>query len=207
MVVIIDYGMGNLRSILHKLQKMQIEGLISPRPEDIEKATHLILPGVGHFAAGMENLRRSGLIEILNRRVLQDKTPIMGICLGMQLLTEHSEEGDAAGLGWIKGRTVRFDSGTDANRLRVPHVGWNLISKKGPCPFLVDVADDQRFYFVHSYYVSCDHEQDIAATTRYGREFVSVVHRGNIFGTQFHPEKSHRRGIEIIRRFVQGGPA
>jgi len=211
MIVIVDYGMGNLRSILHKLRKMEVEGLISARPEDVERADRLILPGVGHFAAGMENLRKSGLADALNRAVLDRGTPIMGICLGMQLLTEHSEEGDATGLGWIKGRTVRFNFDGAAERLRVPHVGWNLIEKKTACPFLADVAADRRFYFVHSYYVTCDRPEDIAATTRYGREFVSVVHRGHVFGTQFHPEKSHRRGIEIIRRFVggvaKGGPA
>lgn len=204
MIVIIDYGMGNLRSILHKLEKLKFQATLSAEPAVIDRATHLILPGVGHFAAGMKNLADAGLLDVLNEKVLDGKTPIMGICLGMQLFTQHSEEGDAAGLGWIDGRTRRFDFDTGSERrLRIPHVGWNLLNVKRPCPMLADVQADQRFYFVHSYHVTCDREEDIVATTRYGCDFVSVLRRDNIFGTQCHPEKSHRRGIEVIRRFIE----
>ncbi len=205
MIVIIDYGMGNLRSILHKLEKLKFEATISADPAVIDQATHLILPGVGHFAMGMQNLTTAGLIDVLNKKALEDKTPIMGICLGMQLFTRHSEEGDADGLGWIDGDTRRFDFGDGENndRLRIPHVGWNLLNVKRPSPMLADVQPDQRFYFVHSYFVTCDRDEDVVATTHYGRDFVSVLRRDNIFGTQCHPEKSHRRGIEVIRRFVE----
>jgi len=210
MVVIIDYGMGNLRSILHKLEKLKFEATISDEPAVIDRATHLILPGVGHFATGMKNLTAAGLLDVLNKKVLEDKTPIMGLCLGMQLFTRHSEEGDAKGLGWIDGETRHFEFGdadTDGRgrnaRLRIPHVGWNLLNVKRACPMLADVQPDQRFYFVHSYYVTCDRDEDIVATTHYGCDFVSVLRRDNIFGTQCHPEKSHRRGIEVIRRFVE----
>lgn len=206
MVVIIDYGMGNLRSILHKLEKLKFEAVISADPDVIARATHLILPGVGHFAKGMHNLAEAGLVDVLNRCVLHNKTPIMGICLGMQLFTRHSEEGDARGLGWIDGDTKRFNfengpGGVD--RLRIPHVGWNLLDIKRPCPMLADVQPDQRFYFVHSYHVICDRDENVVATTRYGGDFVSVLRRDNVFGIQCHPEKSHRRGIEVIRRFVE----
>ncbi len=203
MVIIVDYGMGNLGSIRHKLAKLKIEAAISADPASVLTASHLILPGVGHFATAMDNLRRAGLADALNEAVLQRGTPIMGICLGMQLFTQHSEEGDAAGLGWIDGQTRRFRFDDDARQLPVPHVGWNLIKQNRECPMLAGVAEGQRFYFTHSYCVSVDDPAQAVATTNYGGEFVSIVQKGHIFGTQFHPEKSHRRGIELIRRFVE----
>lgn len=203
MVIIVDYGMGNLGSIRHKLTKLKIESSVSADPAAILSASHLILPGVGHFAAGMDNLRRAGLVDALNEAVQKRGTPIMGICLGMQLFTQHSEEGDAAGLGWIDGRTRRFRFNGGHEHLRIPHVGWNLIEKRRECACLSGVAPDQRFYFTHSYFVTVDDPRQAVATTTYGGEFVSVVEKGRIFGTQFHPEKSHRRGIELIRAFVE----
>jgi glutamine amidotransferase len=199
MITIVDCGMGNLRSIQYKLQRIEINALVTSQPKDIEKAEMLILPGVGHFASGMNNLREYGLIRILNKKVLEEKTPIMGICLGMQLLTRRSEEGDADGLGWIDAETKRFK---EINQ-RVPHVGWNTIIPRRESPLLAGVTAEQRFYFTHSYYVRCESEDAVLATTHYGLDFVSVVHKENIFGTQFHPEKSHRRGLELVRNFVR----
>jgi glutamine amidotransferase len=202
MIVIVDYGMGNLRSIQHKLQKIDIKAVVSSQVDDLEQATLLILPGVGHFGAGMNNLRQSNLLAVLNQKVLEQKVPIMGICLGMQLLTEWSEEGNSEGLGWLRAKTKKFRFPEDKAAPRIPHVGWNTIIPTGDSELLAGVGSDQRFYFTHSYYVECE-EEAVLATTNYGYDFVSVVHKENIFGTQFHPEKSHRRGIELIRNFVR----
>jgi imidazole glycerol-phosphate synthase subunit HisH len=203
MVVIIDYGMGNLRSIQYKLEILGVDVIISSDATKIKEADKIILPGVGAFAAGMSNLENMGIISILNKVVLEQKTPFLGICLGMQLITKGSEEGDSRGLGWIDAETKKFNFSADIN-LRVPHVGWNTINKKNDCLLLNSVTENQRFYFTHSYYVNCSNSEDIIATTDYGIQFVSIIQRNNIFGTQFHPEKSHRRGIDLILNFITG---
>jgi imidazole glycerol-phosphate synthase subunit HisH len=203
MIVIVDYGMGNLRSIQYKLAKEGIDALISSEIASIEQADKLILPGVGAFASGMNNLEKLGVLPILNHKVLKQKVPILGICLGMQLLSERSEEGNVNGLGWIDAQTKKFSFGADTN-LRVPHVGWNTINIKKDSLLLDGVVENQRFYFTHSYYVDCSNPADIVATTDYGVQLVSVVQRDNVFGTQFHPEKSHRRGLDLILNFIRG---
>lgn len=200
--VIVDYGMGNLRSIQHKLKRAEISAAISSSAREVEAADLLILPGVGHFAQGMRNLKESGLLDVLHRRVVEEKTPVLGICLGMQLFTRHSEEGDVEGLGWINATTRRFRFDGFSPCPRVPHVGWNTVKPAQESALFEGVAPGQRFYFVHSYYVCCDDAADVLGTTLYGYEFASCVHRGNIFGTQFHPEKSHREGMRIISNFV-----
>jgi glutamine amidotransferase len=198
--LIINYGMGNLRSIQHKLSKIDIDANISNKAEEIENAKFLILPGVGHFARGMENLNDLGLVPVLNEMVLERHVPVLGICLGMQLLSEFSEEGDAKGLGWIQGATKLFRL---ENGFKVPHIGWKSMSFKGH-PILDGVERDQRFYFVHSYHFTCQREEDVLMRAAYGgQEFVAAVLKGNILGTQFHPEKSHRRGMELIRNFYR----
>ena len=202
MLVIVDYGMGNLRSILYKLQKINIEAMVSSSPVDIEKADKLILPGVGHFSKGMENIRKYGLLDVLNKKVFEDKTPIMGICLGVQLFTNFSQEGDCEGLKWVDAETIKFRF-TEENGLRVPHIGWNLVKIKRESPFWSDFPEDKRFYFVHSYYIKCKNPDDIVAVSEYGHEFVSVLQKDNIFGTQFHPEKSHRDGFELVKHFAE----
>ena len=205
MIVIVDFGMGNLRSIQYKLSRMGIEAMVTSRPGDVEKAEKLILPGVGHFAKAMSNLRDYGLISVLNSRVLAQGTPVLGICLGMQLFTMASEEGSVEGLGWIDAETKRFRFEEPNCHLPVPHVGWNTIHPKHPSPILAGVTAKQRFYFTHSYCVHCASLEDVLATTTYGHEFVSVIQKDNIYGTQFHPEKSHKRGIELIGNFVRCG--
>ncbi|MFC1584835.1 imidazole glycerol phosphate synthase subunit HisH [Fibrobacterota bacterium] len=202
MVVIIDYGLGNLRSIHYKLQKSKIESVISSSLQDIKTADKLILPGVGNFATGMANLIELGLIPLLHEKVIDGSTPILGICLGMQLFSLRSDEGGAEGLGWIDGETRRFDFNGRISNPPIPHVGWNTITVKNRHDLLEDISEDQEFYFTHSYHVCCKKPEQIAAVTDYGYEFVSAVCRGNIFGTQFHPEKSHRRGFEIIKNFA-----
>ncbi len=171
MIAIVDYGMGNLRSVLNKLQRMDVEVVISSGIEDIEKAEKLILPGVGSFAAGMNNLEEYNLISILQRKVVEEKTPILGICLGMQMLTKKSEEGGVDGLGWIDADTKQFKFKGEHNGLKLPHMGWNSIDIRKDSPLLKGISTDSEFYFVHSYHVCCNNADDIAATTNYGYDF------------------------------------
>ena len=201
MIVIVDYGMGNLRSVLNKFKKIQTEAIISSNHDDIKNATKLVLPGVGHFANGMKNLKEFGLIDLLNEKVLKDKTPIIGICLGMQLLSNFSEEGNVEGLGWIKAKTIKFN--LENSKLKVPHMVWNSISKNKESHLLKCIPNESLFYFVHSYHVICENQSDILTTTEYGINFTSAVQNENIFGTQFHPEKSHDVGLQMMKNFAE----
>lgn len=202
MITIVDYGMGNLYSVKNMLKYLGYDSVVTGEAPQIEAADKLILPGVGNFGKAMEVIRQSGLLEVLNRKVLEDKTPILGICLGMQLLLGYSEEGDCAGLGWIPGEVKKFDL-SGHPELKVPHMGWDYIEKQKQSPLFAGLAGGERYYFVHSYYVSCQDRSDVAATTEYGISFDSVVQRENIYGTQFHPEKSHRFGMEILENFAK----
>lgn len=202
MIAIVDYGMGNLYSVKNMLKYLGYDSEVTGEASRIEAADKLILPGVGNFGKAMEVIRDSGLLEVLNRKVLEDKTPILGICLGMQLLLGHSEEGDCDGLGWIPGEVKRFDL-SEYPELKVPHMGWDYIEKQKKSPLFAGLAGGERYYFVHSYYASCQDRNDVAATTEYGISFDSVVQRENIYGTQFHPEKSHRFGMEILGNFAK----
>ena len=203
MIVLVDFGTGNLRSILYKLNKIGIDVTVSSKTEDTEKADKLILPGVGAFGAGMNNLNQLGMVPILHRKVLIEKIPILGICLGMHLFTKASEEGSGEGLAWIDAEVKRFDFQENREDLRIPHVGWNTIDQKRDSLLLKGVLPQQRFYFKYSYHVCCHSNNDIIATTHYGYDFVSVIQHENIFGVQFHPEKSHRRGLKIIKNFIE----
>ena len=205
MIVIVDYGMGNLRSVWMKFERLKYESRISNNPEDIINASHLILPGVGHFEEGIKNINKLNLIEPLNVAVQQKQIPILGICLGMQLLTIHSEEGNIDGLGWINGYTKKFnfDKLNDNKQFRIPHVGWNLVEWKNQ-NFLMNGLDiEERFYFTHSYAVECLNQSESVGTTIYGYPFSSVIQKNNIFGTQFHPEKSHLNGLKLIQNFCK----
>lgn len=198
MIVIIDYGVGNLKSVENMLHKAQAPVAISSDPAEIEKADKLILPGVGHFNHGMRMLRKSGLIDVLNRSALETRKPILGICLGSQIIGKGSEEGDEPGLGWIDMQCVRFPQ---SEGFRVPHMAWNELELKRPCSLFANMDDNSRYYFVHSYYMQCANDDDAVATTTYGVPFTSVVQRDNIFGTQFHPEKSLRFGRALLQSF------
>lgn len=204
MIAIVDYGMGNLGSIQNMLHRLGADSLLTREPKDIQQAEKLILPGVGAFDRAVLNLRGFGLFDLLNERVLGERVPVLGICLGMQLLTEGSDEGrDMPGFGWIHGRTVRFPAGqAEFGDLRVPHMGWNTIEIRRPNPLLSDQGQWSRYYFVHSYHVRCSDEADVLATARYGIEFHAAVNRDNIYGTQFHPEKSHKYGLAVLRSFA-----
>ena len=202
MIIIIDYGMGNLGSILNMLKKIGAEAIISSSPQDISRADKLILPGVGAFDAGLKNLDERGLIPVLQNLVIKKKIPILGICLGMQLMTKSSEEGSRPGLGWIDATTVRFKCGKEEQNLKIPHMGWNVIQWRKESVLFKDMPEEPRFYFVHSYHAVCNDKEDILATTNYGYDFVSAFQKGNIIGVQFHPEKSHKFGMQVLRNFI-----
>lgn len=198
MITIVDYGLGNLVSVKNMLKKLGAACEISDNKEIIASSTKLILPGVGAFDNGMELLKSKGLLEILNKKVIQDKTPILGICLGMQLLTKCSQEGHEKGLGWVDAETIKFSF--KDRTLKIPHMGWNYISVKKENK-LVSQEGKQRFYFVHSYYVKCNNQADVIATSDYGTEFTCVINHDNIYGAQFHPEKSLKFGMEVLKNF------
>jgi len=199
-IAIVDYDMGNVASVANMLKRVGApESRLTRDPDVIRNAERVILPGVGAFDKGMENLGAFGLIEVLNDAVLERKIPVLGICLGMQLLTKRSEEGKLPGLGWLDAETVRFRL-RDPN-LKIPHMGWSPVAPKRASP-LMPMDSDSRFYFVHSYYVQCQSGEDVDATSQYGSDFAAIVSRRNIFGVQFHPEKSHRFGMELLKRFV-----
>ena len=202
-IVIVDYQMGNLRSIQNMLRKIGVDSLISHRPEDIAKAQKLILPGVGAFDSGMKHLGGMGLKDALDQKVLADKTPILGICLGMQLFTIASEEGTEPGLGWIDAETVKFDFGDNHEKLKIPHMGWNVVTPQKQNSLFKDLNDEIRFYFVHSYHVVPKNGDGVLGKTPYGFDFVSIIRKDNIYGVQFHPEKSHRFGMNLLRNFVE----
>lgn len=203
-VNIVDYGIGNLRSIQHKLKVIGIDAFIENNPTNLYNSDALILPGVGHFASSMKNLHSTGLKPELEKLVLINKIPILGICLGMQLMMEYSEEGNVKGLGWIKGKTVKFHTILFNTPKKVPHVGWNTINQNKESSILKDLPSEQTFYFTHSYHVECTNNTDIVAKTEYGYPFTSVVHKDNIYGVQFHPEKSHKEGMSVLRNFING---
>jgi glutamine amidotransferase len=205
MIVVVDYGVGNLRSIVNKLNRLGIEATASGDFGEIACAEKLILPGVGHFAAGMRNLKASGLVPALTTKVLQEGTPILGICLGMQLFAKWSDEGQVEGLGWMDAAVRRINGNGFQPALRVPHVGWNTIDVRHPSPLLDGMPEASRFYFTHSYFMDCEAPEDVLATTDYGTPFTSIVQNGNLFGTQFHPEKSHRYGMRVLENFARLG--
>ena len=202
MIVIIDYGMGNLGSIANMLKKVGAKAVVSSDAAVIERADKLVLPGVGAFDNGMKNLAERGMIPLLNAKVLQDKTPILGLCLGMQLFTRRSEEGELPGLGWLDAETVRFKFDATHNHLKIPHMGWNTLQICRSHPLFTDLDVENRFYFVHSYYVDCADAPMVLARTHYGYDFASAVVKENIVGVQFHPEKSHKFGMKLLRNFA-----
>ncbi len=204
MLVIVDYGMGNLGSVKNMLKKVGEESLISSKKEDIKSATKLLLPGVGSFDNAMKNLQKLDLIELIKEKVLVDKTPIMGICLGMQLLTKGSQEGKLEGFGFIDAEAKRFDFEDIKEDLPIPHMGWNRVDVQKESKLYRDNNHkNRRFYFVHSYAVTCKNKEDVLSLTTYGYDFVSGFEKDNIIGCQFHPEKSHRYGMALFKNFVE----
>jgi imidazole glycerol-phosphate synthase subunit HisH len=200
-VIIVDYGMGNLHSVKRKLDRIGVHPQLTADPDELVRADKLLLPGVGHFGKAMEHLVTMGLVPALHEAVVVNRTPILGICLGMQLFARQSEEGGAEGLGWIDADVVRFDI-DDPRRLKVPHMGWNSVRVARSNPLLDGVTEQTEFYFMHSYHLVCRDSGDVLCDTDYGYPFTSVVERENLYGVQFHPEKSHDAGELLLRNFL-----
>jgi glutamine amidotransferase len=201
MITIVDYGLGNLGSVANMLRRLGVLSKVTSSVSDLSTATALILPGVGHFDRGMRSIVERGFKDVLSQRVLEAKVPVLGICLGMQLLGKGSEEGTEAGLGWVNARAHKFVF-SPALRLPVPHMGWNSIEPKDSQMFAGHEPERTRFYFVHSFHVVCESEADVAATSVYGTHFTSALRHDNIWGVQFHPEKSHSFGMRLLKNFV-----
>jgi imidazole glycerol-phosphate synthase subunit HisH len=204
MLTIIDYKAGNLSSIKNMLKKIGVPSRISSNIEDIETATKLILPGVGHFDYGMQSLHNSGLVPTLNQRVLDTKVPILGICLGVQLLTQGSQEGGVEpGLGWVQGKTVAFDQTKLSQQHKIPNMGWLDVNNYQQSKLFENMHDEPRFYFVHSYHLELSNAADTLVTANYGYNYAAGIEHQNILGVQFHPEKSHKYGMKLLENFVK----
>lgn len=203
MIAIIDYKMGNIASIRNMLKKVGSDSTITSDVDEIARAEKLILPGVGAFDVAMTHLAEMGLLDVLNDSVLARRTPVLGICLGIQLLTRRSEEGQLPGLGWVDGQTVRFRIDQAPGSPKVPHMGWNTVHPTQTDSLFADMDPEAGFYFVHSYHVVCDTQDEVLATAFHGYEFACAVKKDNIMGTQFHPEKSHRYGMQVLKNFVE----
>lgn len=203
MITIVDYGTSNLGSMQNMLKKIGAPSKIAASPADLEDATKIIVPGVGSFDAGMKKLQQSGMIPMLNQKTLVEKVPTLGVCLGMQLMTQSSEEGKLPGLGWIEARTLRFDQHFDPG-IKVPHMGWNEVVPAKASELVGQFPTEARFYFAHSFHVVCASAEDILLTVSYGTgTFAAAFQHGNLMGAQFHPEKSHRFGMTFLRNFVE----
>jgi glutamine amidotransferase len=203
---IIDYGLGNLRSVQNMLHRIGFDSIVSSDPAEIRAAEKLILPGVGHFRFGMESLERRGLVNVLNERVIEAHVPILGICLGAQILGRHSEEGGVPGLGYVPMDIVAFDKSQLTHGERVPHMGWATTSHED-CPLFSGLDEAARFYYVHSFHFVCDDPAMVICSAEHGYRFASGVAVGNIFGVQFHPEKSHAYGMQLLKNFAEMGSA
>jgi glutamine amidotransferase len=203
MITIIDYGLGNLGSMANMLKKIGADAVVSSDPVAIRNASKLILPGVGSFDTGMNNLKERGLLSLLNDRVLNDRIPILGVCLGMQLLGKCSEEGLQPGLNWLDAETIRFKFEDNNANLKIPHMGWNTVNICQEHPLFKSLTAKNRFYFVHSYHVVCKDPSTSLTRTTYGFNFTSAVARDNIMGVQFHPEKSHKFGMQLLKNFAE----
>lgn len=201
MIIIVDYGMGNLRSVQKAFERIKVHASIANNPKAVLKADKIILPGVGHFSQGMKNLTDFGFVDALREAVIEKKKCILGICLGMQLLTEHSEEGHVNGFGFIKGYVRKFPK--PQNGLKIPHMGWNSLMTRKESPITNDLMPEDFVYFVHSYYADCTNRDDVLFQTEYSIVFDSAFQHENILGFQFHPEKSHRVGLKLLSNFVK----
>ncbi len=200
-VAIVDYGTGNLNSVRRSMDILGVSSVVTADPHLIGSAEKIILPGVGHFGKAMENLRRLDLIDTLNRTVLSERKPILGICLGMELMTEKSEEGNAAGLGWFPAEIVKFRV-SEKPGFKIPHMGWNRVRIKKQSALMSNIPETAEFYFVHSYHLKVRDESDVLNETEYEASFPSAIERDNIFGVQYHPEKSHDAGLRLLENFV-----
>lgn len=203
MIHIVDYGLGNVQAFMTMFRRLGITAIRAQNAQDLAGAKKIVLPGVGAFDYAMELLNASGMREPLDDLVLNQGIPVVGICVGMQILAEGSDEGVSSGLGWISGRVRSFACQPRSADLPMPHMGWNDVEPVTTAPIFKDLEKNARFYFLHSYYFESAHASDIAATTEYGFKFSCSVHRGNVFGVQFHPEKSHHWGAALLKNFAE----
>jgi glutamine amidotransferase len=201
MIAIINYGMGNLGSVKRKMDRIGAKSIITSDTNEIKNSSKIILPGVGHFAKAVSEIKNLGLWDLLSDQILIEKKLVLGICLGMQLMANYSEEGKSEGFGWIDAKVIRFRV-TDPIRYKIPHMGWNTINPVKEASIFEKMIPDSEFYFVHSYHVECNNSDDILAQTIYDYSFTSAFQKENIFGVQFHPEKSHDAGEVLLRNFV-----
>jgi len=201
-ILILDYGMGNIFSVQKKIKALGLTPIISNSEEDILNADKIIFPGVGHFSNAMENLKKLNVIQSLNEKVLEQKTPVLGICLGMQLMAKTSEEGNLNGLGWFDATVKKFNI-QDKLNFKVPQMGWNTILINKKSDLMIGIPDQSELYFIHSFYIECSVEKDILNKTVYESEFVSAIQKDNIFGVQYHPEKSHEIGEKMLKNFIE----
>ena len=202
MISIIDYGLGNVKAFSNIYKRLNIKCEVAKTPKEILNAEKLVLPGVGSFDETMKILRDSGMIEALNKQVLEKKVPVIGICVGMQILSKKSDEGKLEGLGWIDAEVKRFDVSKLNQKPHLPHMGWNTFQKEKESPVLAELEPEKGFYFLHTYYFSCKNQDDILTSTVYGEKYTSAVNHKNIFGVQFHPEKSHSNGVQLLKNFA-----
>jgi imidazole glycerol-phosphate synthase subunit HisH len=203
MTVIVDSGLGNVGSVANMIRKLGGEIHVARDPAAISKAEKLILPGVGHFDRGMSNLHSLGLVSVLNDKALRERVPVLGICLGMQLMCKRSEEGETPGLGWVDACFKRFSVAAAAKPLKIPHMGWNWVEFVKESPLTRRLTGEQRFYFVHSYYMRPADSSDVLGVSDYGGRFPAAFQVGNLYGVQFHPEKSHRFGLALLASFME----
>lgn len=200
-IIIVNYNMGNIQSVFKKIQMLGYDCEVSHKSHEILAADKIVLPGVGHFGMAMDQLQKMDLIAPLHEAVLIQKKPVLGICLGMQLMADSSEEGDVAGLGWISGQVKRFQI-QDKKNYKVPHIGWNQIEIQKPSKLMHQIALHSEFYFVHVYHYQCKEEQDVLNRTSYENKFVSAIEKDHVFGVQYHPEKSHQTGMQLFKNFL-----
>lgn len=201
MIAIIDYGLGNVKALANVYKKITIPAIIVNKAEDLKNASKLILPGVGSFDCAMQRIEKSGMRQLLDEMVLERHMPVLGVCVGMQIFARSSEEGILPGLGWIDGEVKRFVPSFSRNSVRVPHMGWNNFKPLKTNGLLEGLDLNSRFYFLHSYYFHCYKSENVIAVTDYNGDFTCVLNSGNVYGVQFHPEKSHQWGIRLLKNF------
>jgi glutamine amidotransferase len=203
LIHVIDYGLGNVQAFLTVYKRLGFEVIRAKTATDLIGASKIILPGVGAFDHAISLLDQSGMRPSLENLVFQDKVPVLGICVGMQILASSSDEGQLPGLGWIQGTVRAFSTNKQSTRLPLPHMGWNDVLPQSAHPLFLGLESDARFYFLHSYYFECDQPSHVAATASYGIDFSCAVSAGNIYGVQFHPEKSHHFGAQLLKNFAE----
>ena len=203
MITIVDYGVGNIQAFVNIYKELGIPCFLAKTKDDLNNASKIILPGVGHFDFAMKKLTDSGMIEILNHKVLQEKTPVLGICVGMQMMAKNSDEGVLNGLGWFDAEVKKIDTTSLQQKTLLPHMGWNSVKQVKKNIFFDQIENSEEFYFLHSFCMKCNNIDNVVATANYGEEFAAIVQKEQIIGIQCHPEKSHQVGIYFLHNFAK----